>query len=69
VKLHINGDWVTGEWSNTEHGARHHGVLQLQYLPNGKVMTGRWLGFDAKSSIRAGTWKWERIKKDGGDQG
>jgi hypothetical protein len=61
VRLHIDGDWVTGTWRNTVQAARHHGVLQLRLLANGRSMEGRWLGFDGSAAIQEGDWKWERI--------
>lgn len=61
VRLHIDGDWLTGRWRNTAPGARHHGVMQLRLLASGQEMRGRWLGFDSAAAIQEGDWVWERL--------
>ena len=61
VRLHVDGDWVTGRWRNTARGARHHGVLQVRILASGNEMIGRWLGFDSDAAIQEGDWVWVRL--------
>jgi hypothetical protein len=61
IRMRITGDYVTGEWRNTVHGARHHGVFQLRIKANGREMIGKWIGFDSAAKIQEGPWTWERL--------
>jgi hypothetical protein len=60
IRLRIEGEYATGVWRNTAHGATHFGAVQLKIAPNGDRMKGRWVGFDSSAIVQGGEWEWTR---------
>ena len=66
LEFTVDGSVLTGTWmertSPTGYykGAVYHGAIQLLVDPTGRSMSGRWLGFDKKSTVKSGEWELTR---------
>lgn len=53
----IQGNIVTGRWSDPEHNA-YYGTFQLVISPLGDGMEGKWIGFSKTNLVRADKIVW-----------
>jgi predicted DNA-binding ribbon-helix-helix protein len=62
LDLSLTGAIATGTWTERTsrggyyRGAVYHGTLQLIVSPQGRSMSGRWLGFDKEFKVNTGEW-------------
>jgi hypothetical protein len=63
LNLSLSPPTATGTWtertSPTGHyrGAVYHGSIQLVVNPTGAAMTGKWVGFGSKFTVKTGEWE------------
>src|SRR5664280_1062810 len=55
--------YLTGVWENVPDGDIYHGAFQFVVSPDGKRMTGKWIGFNRKQEIREGPWQWNLVSR------
>lgn len=59
----LSDHYITGTYEHINSGNTLHGAFQLRVLPNGKVMGGRWIGFNSSLRIVGGRWQMRRDNK------
>lgn len=63
LELSVVGAIATGTWTERTspvgyyRGAVYHGAIQLVVSPQGRSMTGRWLGFGKQFEVNTGDWQ------------
>ncbi|WP_132207565.1 XRE family transcriptional regulator [Kribbella steppae] len=68
LDLSLSGAIATGTWTERTssvgyyRGAVYHGTIQLVVSPQGRSMTGRWLGFDKEFNVNSGDWRLEWLE-------
>lgn len=56
--------YITGTWENATSENIYHGACQFVVQPEGKVLTGRWLGWNKDQVVATGPWILMRISSD-----
>jgi hypothetical protein len=51
---------LTGTWKSVRPEDNYYGTLQLLVSPDGKEMSGKWLGNSKTGVIRNGEWVWHK---------
>jgi hypothetical protein len=60
--------YFTGIWENTTPGSIYHGSFQFILDPDGRHMTGKWLGFsESFKSVNHGDWTWRLVSNEVND--
>lgn len=55
--------YFTGYWYHPIETARYHGAFQLVIHPDGKAMSGKWVGYsETLHQIDSGAWSFKRIQ-------
>ncbi|MFK4085559.1 hypothetical protein ACI2LF_15705 [Kribbella sp. NPDC020789] len=63
LELSLSGAIATGTWAERTsadgyyRGAAYHGTIQLIVSPQGRSMTGQWLGFGKAFKVNSGDWR------------
>jgi hypothetical protein len=62
MDLSVNGRVVTGTWTEQTQGdgyyrgAVYHGALQMLQDEDGRLLSGKWVGFGKEGEVNDGPW-------------